>query len=523
MFSLLRAKQARVRRMKKKRVTCASALLLVIGLAITACSTTGTVTPRWRSQIQAEQARQVQSCSARFDQFNRLVGQERAQDAEARRVPGFPYLRVSRFLASFRGQVADPMGLADWVERLRQLDRQGRYVETATLMSYGIEVAMSEAEIDTCGRLLMAGDLASAEARSVLVDVAVVPDHYTLWKRVLGLYPLSRIGAAWGFRRWQEDNLTTFVHGFSPASPGSFTLYVPDSSVTPLARSEVAALVEGSRNNGLGIPDIKGAELERLLYTYAPLWRLQKQTSSDRIGKPYWAVSSGLEQIQIDHSEVPVYARLAHTRFRGEILPQLVYQIWLPERPKQGAFDLLGGSLDSVVWRVTLGLDGAPLVYDTMHACGCYQLYFPVPPIRRKPMPEDDDLREEALVPVVAPILDEGRRMVVQLAAGSHYVSAIYGDSALPQMESSQTYDIHLGAEVPDQAMRLAPYGKAGLRRSLYGPDGVIRQSRRLERFTLWPMGIKSPGAMRQWGTHATAFVGKRHFDDPYLMEAAFE
>ncbi|MCH7590509.1 hypothetical protein IIB34_05690, partial [PVC group bacterium] len=205
------------------------------------------------------------------------------------------------------------------------------------------------------------------------------------------------------------------------------------------------------------------------------------------------------------------------------ILPQLVYQIWLPERPKKGAFDLLGGSLDSVVWRVTLGLDGAPLVYDTMHACGCYQLYFPVPPIRRKPMPEDDDLREEALVPLVAPILDEGQRMVVQLATDIHYVSDIYSDSVLPQTDPSKTYGIHFGTDVPDEAMRLAPYGEAGRRRSLYGPDGVIRQSRRLERFTLWPMGVKSPGAMRQWGTHATAFVGKRHFDDPYLMEAAFE
>ncbi len=509
--------------MGKKRVTCAGALLLVVGLAITACSTTGTVTPGWRAQIQGEQALQVQSCAARFDQFDRLVGQERAQDAEAHNVPGFPYLRVSRFLASFRGEVADPVRLADWVERLRQLDRQGRYVETASLMSYGVAVAMSESEIDACGRLLMAVDLASAEARSVLVDVAVVPDHYTLWKRVLGLYPLSRIGAAWGFRRWQEDNLTTFGHGFKAAPAGSFTLYFPDSSVTPFTRSEVAALVDASRNNTLGIADIKGAELERLLYTYAPLWRLQTQTSSDRIGKPYWAVSSGVEKIQIDHSEVPVYARLAHARFRGEILPQLVYQIWLPERPKKGAFDLLGGSLDSVVWRVTLGLDGAPLVYDTMHACGCYQLYFPVPPIRRKPMPEDDDLREEALVPLVAPILDEGQRMVVQLATDSHYVSDIYSDSVLPQTDPSKTYGIHFGTDVPDEAMRLAPYGEAGRRRSLYGPDGVIRQSRRLERFTLWPMGVKSPGAMRQWGTHATAFVGKRHFDDPYLMEAAFE
>jgi hypothetical protein len=28
---------------------------------------------------------------------------------------------------------------------------------------------------------------------------------------------------------------------------------------------------------------------------------------------------------------------------------------------------------------------------------------------------------------------------------------------------------------------------------------------------------------MRQWGTHATAFVGRRHFDAPDLIEKAFE
>jgi len=28
---------------------------------------------------------------------------------------------------------------------------------------------------------------------------------------------------------------------------------------------------------------------------------------------------------------------------------------------------------------------------------------------------------------------------------------------------------------------------------------------------------------MRQWGRHATAFVGKRHFDDADLFERRFE
>jgi hypothetical protein len=28
---------------------------------------------------------------------------------------------------------------------------------------------------------------------------------------------------------------------------------------------------------------------------------------------------------------------------------------------------------------------------------------------------------------------------------------------------------------------------------------------------------------MRQWGTHATAFIGRRHFDDADLIERRFE
>ena len=46
--------------------------------------------------------------------------------------------------------------------------------------------------------------------------------------------------------------------------------------------------------------------------------------------------------------------------------------------------------------------------------------------------------------------------------------------------------------------------------------------SARAERFLFWPMGIASAGAMRQWGRHATAFVGRRHFDDADLFERRF-
>jgi hypothetical protein len=55
------------------------------------------------------------------------------------------------------------------------------------------------------------------------------------------------------------------------------------------------------------------------------------------------------------------------------------------------------------------------------------------------------------------------------------------------------------------------------------GPEGRVAGTERLERWFFWPMGVPSAGAMRQWGRHATAFVGRRHFDDPDLVERRFE
>jgi hypothetical protein len=36
-------------------------------------------------------------------------------------------------------------------------------------------------------------------------------------------------------------------------------------------------------------------------------------------------------------------------------------------------------------------------------------------------------------------------------------------------------------------------------------------------------MGVRDAGAQRQWGHHATAFVGRRHFDDPDLIDQRFD
>jgi hypothetical protein len=56
----------------------------------------------------------------------------------------------------------------------------------------------------------------------------------------------------------------------------------------------------------------------------------------------------------------------------------------------------------------------------------------------------------------------------------------------------------------------------------MFGPDALVAGTERGERALFWPMGIASPGTMRQWGRHPTAFIGHRHFDDADLIEKRF-
>jgi hypothetical protein len=164
-----------------------------------------------------------------------------------------------------------------------------------------------------------------------------------------------------------------------------------------------------------------------------------------------------------------------------------------------------------VVWRATLAPDGEPVLYDSIHPCGCYHQFFPT--ARAKPRPAPDPEEEWAFVPQSLPRVAEGERPVVRIASRTHYIERV---SLARGGDSVARYVLRDYNE-----LRSLPKG-AG-RRSAFGPDGLIAGTERAERFLFWPMGIDSAGAMRQWGRHATAFVGRRHFDDADLLERRFE
>jgi hypothetical protein len=218
-----------------------------------------------------------------------------------------------------------------------------------------------------------------------------------------------------------------------------------------------------------------------------------------------------------------MYQRVAFTRYQDQTLLQLVYSVWFPERPKSGGIDLLGGQLDSVVLRLTLAPDGTPWLYDSIHSCGCYHLFFPTPGAKALPPPSagggsTPEAIEWAFVPIRLPLLKVGQRMALYLESKTHYVEGL---RPVPAASSGTPTPYALR---PDGALRtLRVAGEAnGVTRSAFWPQGIVPGTERGERILFWPMGITSPGAMRQWGRQPTAFVGRRHFDDARLMEQRF-
>lgn len=446
-----------------------------------------------------------------------------AADGMTARVTGFPYLRVNRFLASYAGEFLSDAQFADWMSRMIELGRHGYEVELANLPAdtaealgvalwqVGRQYAWAGPALADCTARLSAADWVDAGRRAELRQAAVVPDEYINWHRVAGLYWLTRIPFAAGIRRWQREVQDTFSlpEGALRAS-GILKTYAPPPPLPRLSRAEVGSMLErASSSNALGIPDLRREELEAVFRAYAPEFIVDTMSDADLPGELGW---SGGDVPRIVSRLPVVYRRVSYARYRGRPLLQLSYALWFSERPRDGAWDLLAGHLDAVVWRVTLAPDGTPWVFDSMHACGCYHLFFPTG--RAAMRPQVDSLDEAGFSPQALPGMAAGERIALRLAAGTHYLERV-------QVQPAPAANAEEYVFAEDDVLRSLPLPARG-RRSLYRADGIVPGTERAERYFFWPMGVPEPGAMRQWGRHATAFVGRRHFDDPGLLERYF-
>lgn len=483
------------------RASCAF-LLLLLG----ACAT---VQPPAARHAQSTETA-VRDCARWFADVDAEVAAAGVRDREAWAVPGFPYLRSTRFLASL-GDVAgkDAALRPNWLDLMRAADQEARDAELRNLPG-SHDAAVRAVVSRRCGELLMRADLADAAAMDSLPGLASVPDAYQDWQRVAGVYALSRIPFAGGVAQWHAEAKEMFRKSRDGAPPSHpLERYAPLSRER-YARAEVAELLARSAKQPFGVPQLDDAEQARLLATYAPVFEVETTGAFDRPGALHW--TDAVHPV-VDQQHAVVYQRITHTRYHGRTLLQLVYTLWFSERPPDHAFDLLAGKLDGLVWRVTLGADGSPLLFDTMHPCGCFHMFLPTPLAAALPAPDPDD--EWAFIPATLPVLSDGERVRLRLATRSHYLV----DAGVESVDAPVA---HRYAFLPESQLRSLPLPSGGYR-SAYGSDALVPGTERPERFLFWPMGIPSAGAMRQWGNHATAFLGRRHFDDADLVERRFE
>jgi len=457
---------------------------------------------------------QTDECARFYTRLDLAVEQAGVADAQDVRVAGFPYLRVNRFLAGdWRPGPGDDRFLG-WVRLLQQRDASARWYEIRNLPAGGLASVAGDAKalrevqqrVMNCAARLMARDFDDPEMRARLYQAAVVPDDYRLFYRAAGLYPLTSIPFYAGVKRLHQVIRGDFRPPIEalPVS-GRLVRYGPVSA--PFAEpAEVARMLRRAERNPLRIPLPPAEDRARLFQAFAPIFEIDVVEDHDRIGWPHW---DGEALPSIDISRPVVFTYLSRVRFEARTLLQLNYVVWFPARPANGPLDILAGRLDGINWRVTLDEDGKPLLYDSMHNCGCYHLFIPSGKLQFRG--NGGGFEEPLLIPQTLP-WGQGR-VVLRVASRTHYLQRAYFDTA----DSAEPY-----ALADYDALRSLAYGNQR-RRSLFDRDGLVPGTERSERWLFWPMGIESPGAMRQRGRHATAFVGRRHFDDPALVSRYFQ
>lgn len=462
---------------------------------------------------------EVRRCTEDLATIDDAIVRSGTGDAQAALIPGFPHLRTTRFLAALGIKIDedDDLAFEYWISWLAQTAIKARAFELANLPQPARVTLHNHlknnaaAVIKKCTAILRNFDKRHREARNILAATVNVPDDYIDFNRVIGIYPLSAIPVLISFDMWKERNLPSFIHRpGNSRTRGPVSYYAPPTEPKLNSPKMVAAFLQQMATNPLNLPRPDADELRQLAAAFAPIFAVEVTGTYDHIGMPKLEADNAPT---LDTRAPIVYVQPSWTIFNGVPLLQISYLVWFSERPPSGSMDILSGRLDGLIWRVTIDTDGRALLYDSIHPCGCYHLFFPVPPMVLKDR-ADNEFGEGTLVPIDAPILDPNQRMVLHISSGNHYLRALSASETgglAPTRYGFSSMDVLRSLPLP-----------AGGRRSLYGLRGIIPGTERGERFLLWPMGIPNPGAMRQWGTHATAFVGRRHFDDPILIDRAF-
>ena len=401
-------------------------------------------------------------CRAKYAEVDARIDASGRRDAGYFRVPGFPYLRSDRLMASFGPELADADAFDDWTLQLRDND------------AYSREIEFSNMGLSTAERAQLLVDLRLC---AVWLTNTELGDPPTLKKLIMAMQPpradehaSAREDAAWRQRVRAE---------FSGAPPPRDADVLWQAAPPPDPR-EVPLGFGHALHDHLGRAGLLMGEWPVLAARYAPVLSIETRGAFDAPGTPQWREQA----LTVDPAAPAVYYLPSYARVQGRMLVQLNYFIWFSGRGRGDA------RIDGLIWRVTLDEDGMPLMFDSIHAGGHDQLWFPLAPWAVR-----SDVHDGALAPQRE--IPQGP-LALRLRSGSHEVLRLIARGDTPA--STHAYALH-----PYEDLLTLPL-RGGGTRSLFDPQGRVTGS----------------ADLHQWGRQPATPLGSRYFDDPDLLSTLF-
>lgn len=435
-------------------------------------------------------------CREMFAEADARIDAAGVRHAAYYRVPGFPYLRTDRVLASFRNEVDGIDDVGTWVRRMRELDYEARFYELRNLDIPDQDRANLHTDLYRCGRGLAFVDLENDANLDYLREVAVPPPEHSGPARRYGVTSLARPLLGAYVRHRQAEVRETFAQPLAPDGAKLRYWQATDTRQRALAPDDFDEVLA----DPLGFPGMIGSAWQALAEMHAPAIWVDTASVAGAPGAPTWRDGVPV----VDSTDPTVYYQAGFTRMGEQRLVQISYVLFFGSADADGA-----SAMDSLVWRVTLDRDAAPLLYDSIPASGWPHTVFPLQGLEPRAVTASGD-------PVLAPQSSVPERRPVLRVGGSP--AALQRVASREQANPDRVGRYRL--ENYDALYTLPVAG--GGTRSLFSPAGTIAGSG--GGFAPWARlaGIPEPGALRQLGRLPTGFVGDGQFDDPYLLERLF-
>lgn len=494
------------------------------------------------------------SCHHLLSDFKREVRRQQVQDAQVVTTDAIPFLAFDRFSQSVLLDVKTQKDKEQWLTYTARLSKEQRHAEFRNLVANHSFTRLFSAkakhtfdlnQLDSCAdSLTQAAKNSSLRASKkdefwdhIRSSAPPIPSDYEPWLRILGVYPVAARFAHSSILKEQARIKAGFDTAYaretdhSPASdrpPGEekvITYQLLDDNDNRLNHATIQQwFAEAQTTSSLNWPQLSQQQIQRLTHYYAPDIRIDTLSDDDRPGTVGYFTTP---QPEVATNRPAVYLGHSYTRFHQQILLQLHYSLWFPRRTPRRPVDPYAGPFDAILLRLTLNQQGEPLVLDSIHHCGCYHMVFNLNDaltfVETQPGTEVP-IRRSVLLSETLP--KDTQHLSVTLSHSEHMIKHVdwqYRQTNPDAEHLSAPAPVHL-APLAYHHLRSLPVPdsliQTGSHKSLFDEKGWLLASERPEKSYLWPFGIPSPGMMRQWGHHATAFIGMRHFDDARMFES---